>query len=76
VPRIRDSPRKLAHQHIVIDAVEEVLQIHIHYPPAPTLDEPLRGEDRLVRSASTASADFSLHGSSRRRPFGHEARSP
>ncbi len=53
---VRDPFRKLAHQHIVIDAVEEFLEIHVDHPSAAFLSKALRRSHCVVRSLSTPEA--------------------
>jgi len=48
-PPVPDPPLQTRHQHVVVHAVEELLQIHIHHPAPPRLDVPLRLTDRVVR---------------------------
>src|SRR6266849_3776423 len=50
-PRVADSSRQPSHQHVLVDPVEELLQVHIHYPVASFLHIALRGLHRVVRAA-------------------------
>jgi len=51
-PVIADASCESPHQYIVIDAVEELLQIHVHHPPASFLNIPLRGTNCSMRVPS------------------------
>jgi len=44
------------HQHVVVDAVEEFLQVHIHDPPAAFCHEGLCGKHGLMSTAAGAEA--------------------
>ena len=50
-PLIPDPVVWLSHEHVVVHAVEELLQIHVHHPLSPVLDIPLSLPHRIVRSA-------------------------
>jgi len=47
---------KLAHEHVVVDPVEELLQVHVHHKATTLLDEATRRRHRLVRAPSRAKA--------------------
>ena len=53
---IRDSPGQLPHEHVVVDAVEELLQVDVYHPAAARLDIALRLTHRLVCAASRSEA--------------------
>jgi hypothetical protein len=45
---------ELAHHHVVIDAIEELLEVDIHDDATARRDEALRGHDGHVRAAPRA----------------------
>ena len=47
---IADALRKPTHQHVVIDPVEKLFQIHVHHDATALLDIPLRLDYRVVRA--------------------------
>jgi hypothetical protein len=49
-PSVRDPLRQLPHQHIVVDPVEKLLQVHIHHPAPARLDVSLRLTHCLMRT--------------------------
>jgi site-specific DNA recombinase len=48
-PLVRDPLGQPVHQDVVVDAVEELLQIHVHHHPMASLHVPLRRQHRLMR---------------------------
>jgi hypothetical protein len=49
---VADALRHPSHQHVVVYAVEELLQVHVHHPLATGLDVPLRFDDSVVRTVT------------------------
>ena len=47
---VLDPTRQSLHQHVVLDPVEELLQIHIHDDDSAFLNVPLRRSHRFVRA--------------------------
>jgi hypothetical protein len=47
---------KLAHEHVVVDPVEEPLQVYVHHKAPAFLDEATRRRHRLVRAPPRAEA--------------------
>src|SRR6478609_5996180 len=45
---IIDTLLQLPHQHVVVYAVKELLQVHVHYDATALLDEALRLHDSVV----------------------------
>ena len=50
-PTVRDPLRQPSHEHVVIDAIEKLLQINVDHPAAAFLNEPLCRAYRVVRAA-------------------------
>jgi hypothetical protein len=46
---VRNPLAQLAHEHIVIDAIEELFQIHVDHPAPATLHVALRLTDGIMR---------------------------
>lgn len=50
--RVVEPIVQLSHQHVVVHAVEECLEIHVHNPVAPRLDILRRFAHGIVRATS------------------------
>src|SRR6185369_9154821 len=48
---ITDALPELSHQHVVVHAVEELLQVHVHHDATTFLDEALRLHDCVVSAS-------------------------
>ncbi len=55
-PDVLDSLGHPSHQHVVVDPVEELLQIHVHHPPLAALYVLARFPHGVVRSSPRAKA--------------------
>jgi hypothetical protein len=53
---IHDSLGQPSHQHIVVDAVEKLLEVNVHHPPPSFLDVSLRLAQGVVSAASRPKA--------------------
>ncbi len=53
---VGDPVLQLPHQHIMVHAVKEFLQVHVHHPASPGLDVLLRLAHCIVRPASRPEA--------------------